>query len=67
MAGGVPVMVTGVSVVYYWLAARYTSSWTRFVVCLLGAVGCSVAFHMFMKGFYFAQFVASLNTSALNY
>lgn len=67
MAGMVPVIVTGLSAIYYWLIAQYVTSRMRIVWCMVGALGSSVAFHFFMKGFYFAQFIASLNSTAINY
>lgn len=67
MAGVVPIAVTGFSAVYYWLVAQYTTSWKRVLLCVLGATGSSIAFHFFMKGFYFAQFIASLNYTTINY
>jgi hypothetical protein len=67
MAGGVPIAVTGFAALYSWLVAEYTESWLRLLLCVLGALASSFAFHFFMKGFYFAQFIASLNSTTINY
>lgn len=67
MAGAVPIAVTGFSAFYSWLVAEYTTSWVRLLLCIVGALISSFAFHFFMKGFYFAQFIASLNATTINY
>ena len=68
VAGSIPVVVTGCSALLSFLVAEYSlSRWVRICLCVAGALGCSLAFYFFMKGFYFAQFIASLNSTAINY
>ena len=67
VAGVVPLAVTGISVVYYWLVARHTESWITVFLAFVGIITFSTAFYFFIKGSYFAQFIVSLNSNALNY
>lgn len=67
VAGVVPLAVTGISVVYYWLVARHTESWITVLMALIGVVVFSTAFYFFIRGSYFAQFIASLSLNDLNY
>jgi len=67
-AGAVPVIVTGVSGVYYWLVARHTERvWLTIALSVLGFFICLAVFYFFMRSPYFAQFIISLNSNALNY
>ena len=67
-AGAVPVIVTGLSGIYYWLVAHYSDRlWLTVALAVLGLIACVIAFYFFMRGPYFAQFIISLNSNKLNY
>ncbi len=67
-SGAIPIVVTGLSGAYYVLIARHVGRfWVAFALALFGLVMSCVAFYFFVRGPYFAQFIISLNSNALNY
>ncbi|MBM3894194.1 hypothetical protein FJ366_01200 [Candidatus Dependentiae bacterium] len=66
-SGMIPVVITGISLLYYWAVSFVRSSWYRLLLCLIGSALCSFGIYLFLKSSFFVEFVASLNSNAHNY